>query len=154
MLFRLAKRIFDRQSTEIRKLRRIVSHIDRHYRQLSSSSDEQLQSLSQELRSKAEEERGSPRMKVEAFALAKEAVRRISGKTLHDVQLMGGWAMTERNIAEMATGEGKTATSILPIYWFALQGHGVHLITANEYLAARDYAEMKPILNFLGSVSD
>ncbi|NGP59600.1 preprotein translocase subunit SecA [Paenibacillus thiaminolyticus] len=150
MLFRLAKRIFDRQSTEIRKLRRIVSHIDRHSRQLSSSSDEQLQSLSQELRSKAEEARGSPRMKVEAFALAKEAVRRISGKTLHDVQLMGGWAMTERNIAEMATGEGKTATSILPIYWFALQGHGVHLITANEYLAGRDYAEMKPIFEFLG----
>jgi preprotein translocase subunit SecA len=110
LLFRLAKRIFDRQSTEIRKLRRIVSHIDRHYRQLSSSSDEQLQSLSQELRSKAKEERGSPLMKVEAFALDKEAVRRISGKTLHDVQLMGGWAMTERNIAEMATGEGKTAT--------------------------------------------
>ncbi|MFD3273865.1 preprotein translocase subunit SecA [Paenibacillus dendritiformis] len=150
MLSRLTKRIFDRQSAEFRKLRRIVHQINCRYHELSSSSDEQLQSLSRRLRSQAGEDRSSPHVKFEAFALAKEAVRRISGKTLHDVQLMGGWAMTERNIAEMATGEGKTVTSILPIYWFALQGHGVHLITANEYLAARDYAEMKPIFEFLG----
>lgn len=150
MLSRLTKRIFDRQSAPLRKLRRIVHHIDRHYRQLSGYSDDQLQSLSQQLRLLAGKDRDSPHAKFQAFALAKEAVRRISGKTLHDVQLMGGWAMTERNIAEMATGEGKTVTSILPIYWFALQGDGVHLITANEYLAARDYAEMKPIFDFLG----
>lgn len=150
MLPQLRKWIFDRQSKEIRRLQRIVHQIDCHYRQLSNYTDEQLRSLSQQLRTQAEVGSVPSHVKYEAFALAKEAVRRISGKTLHDVQLMGGWAMTERNIAEMATGEGKTVTSILPIYWFALHGNGVHLITANEYLAARDYAEMKPIFEFLG----
>ncbi len=85
-----------------------------------------------------------------AFALVKEAVRRESGIRLHPEQLIGGWAMLQGHVAEMRTGEGKTVVSLLPLYWFGLQGEGVHMITVNRYLAERDCEQARNVLGRLG----
>ncbi|WP_256762418.1 DEAD/DEAH box helicase [Cohnella sp. WQ 127256] len=84
------------------------------------------------------------------FAAVKEAVKRVHGFVLHDVQLTGGLRMAQGHIVEMATGEGKTVTLTLPASWYALQNQGVHVMTANAYLAERDYNQMKPVYEMLG----
>lgn len=87
---------------------------------------------------------------VEAFAVVREASRRVTGMFPFKVQLMGGVALHDGNIAEMKTGEGKTLTSTLPVYLNALSGKGVHIVTVNEYLASRDAEQMGKIYEFLG----
>jgi len=86
----------------------------------------------------------------EAYALAREAARRVLGERLYDVQLLGGIVLHQGNIMEMKTGEGKTVTSVTAAYLNALSGKGVHLITVNDYLAERDAGWMGPIYNYLG----
>lgn len=86
----------------------------------------------------------------EAFALTTEAVRRVTGKTFYDVQLLGGLSLTRGEIAEMQTGEGKTLTTALPAFVFALTGEGVHVATTNAYLAERDCKELTPVFQLLG----
>ncbi|MDG2213643.1 MAG: preprotein translocase subunit SecA, partial [Verrucomicrobiota bacterium] len=98
-----------------------------------------------------------------AFALVKEGAKRLCGKNVEvrgheilwemvhfDVQLVGGYALHKRNIAEMATGEGKTLVATLPVYLNALTGRGVHVVTVNDYLAARDSEWMGALYTFLG----
>lgn len=87
---------------------------------------------------------------VEAFATVRETARRISGLHPYPVQLIGGIVLHNGDVAEMRTGEGKTLTAVMPIYLNALNGKGVHVITVNEYLAARDAELNRPILEFLG----
>lgn len=89
-------------------------------------------------------------IKVEAFAVVREAARRVLGLRHYDTQLVGGLILLERNIVEMPTGEGKTLTSSLPTYVRALEGKGVHVITANDYLAKRDKNIIGKIHEFLG----
>ena len=86
----------------------------------------------------------------EAFALVREASRRVNNERHFDVQLMGGIAMHEGRIAEMKTGEGKTLSSTAPVYLNALTGRGVHVVTPNDYLARRDSEWMGAIYHFLG----
>ena len=86
----------------------------------------------------------------EAFAVAREAAKRIAGMRLFDVQIIGGTTLHRGNIAEMTTGEGKTLVAILPVYLNALTGKGVHVVTVNDYLARRDAEWMRPIYEFLG----
>ena len=86
----------------------------------------------------------------EAFAVVREATRRITGKRLYDVQLMGGYILNQGRIAEIKAGEGKTLIQGLPAYLNALEGKGVHVITTNEYLSKRDFNEVGKILEFLG----
>ncbi|MGG3912729.1 preprotein translocase subunit SecA [Rossellomorea vietnamensis] len=86
----------------------------------------------------------------DAFALVREASKRVHGLRHYDVQILGGLALSEGNIAEMQTGEGKTLVSSLPTFLHALEGKGVHVITANEYLAKRDYETIGKIHEFLG----
>ncbi|CDQ18933.1 accessory Sec system translocase SecA2 [Halobacillus karajensis] len=86
----------------------------------------------------------------EAFAVVREAASRVLGMRHFDVQLVGGLVLTDGNISEMATGEGKTLVATLPSYLKALEGKGVHVITVNEYLARRDYETMGPLHEFLG----
>jgi preprotein translocase subunit SecA len=85
-----------------------------------------------------------------AFALVREASKRVSGKRQYDVQLIGGMVLHEGKIAEMRTGEGKTLVATLPVYLNALAGKGVHVVTVNDYLAKRDATWMGQIYNFLG----
>jgi preprotein translocase subunit SecA len=89
-------------------------------------------------------------IQVEAFATVREAAKRVAGMRPFDVQLIGGLVMSEGNIAEMPTGEGKTLVASLPSYLRALEGKGVHVITVNEYLANRDRQQIGPIHEFLG----
>ena len=86
----------------------------------------------------------------EAFAVTREAARRVIGERHYDVQLIGGVVLHQGKIAEMKTGEGKTLVGTLPVYLNALTGRGVHLITVNDYLARRDPRWMGPIYDFLG----
>ena len=86
----------------------------------------------------------------EAFALVREASKRVRGERHYDVQIIGGIVLHESKIAEMRTGEGKTLTIVLAAYLNALKGKGVHIVTVNDYLAKRDSQEMGVILNFLG----
>ena len=86
----------------------------------------------------------------EAFAVVREAAKRVIGEYPYLVQLMGGIVLHGGDIAEMKTGEGKTLTSVLPVYLNALDGRGVHVVTVNEYLAGRDADWMGQIHRFLG----
>src|SRR5690606_12832396 len=86
----------------------------------------------------------------EAFAVVREASRRVLGMRHFDVQLLGGIVLHQGRIAEMKTGEGKTLVATLPAYLNALTGRGVHIVTVNDYLAARDRKWMGPVYEFLG----
>ncbi|XYU82169.1 hypothetical protein ACTG5S_03020 [Pasteurella multocida] len=86
----------------------------------------------------------------EAFATVREASKRVLGMRHFDVQLLGGMVLTNRCIAEMRTGEGKTLTATLPCYLNALTGKGVHVVTVNDYLARRDAETNRPLFEFLG----
>lgn len=86
----------------------------------------------------------------EAFAVVREAAKRVTGKRLYDVQLLGGYALSNGGIAEIKAGEGKSIIASLPAYINALDGKGVHIVTTNEYLAKRDYEEIGKIFKFLG----
>ena len=87
---------------------------------------------------------------VEAFAMVREASKRVTGERHFDVQIMGGVALHQNSIAEMKTGEGKTLTITLPAYLNALEKKGVHVVTVNDYLAKRDCENMGKIYKFLG----
>ncbi|KAF5295805.1 hypothetical protein FQA39_LY12978 [Lamprigera yunnana] len=87
---------------------------------------------------------------VDAYAVAREAVRRIQGMVAYKVQLIGGIILNSGDIAEMRTGEGKTLTGIFPAYLNALTGNGVHIVTVNEYLSGRDRELNAPVFEFLG----
>ena len=87
---------------------------------------------------------------VEAFAVVREAAKRVLGMTPFHVQLMGAYVLHQGDIAEMKTGEGKTLTETLPVYLNALSGQGVHVVTVNEYLAGRDRDINGPVYEFLG----
>ena len=89
-------------------------------------------------------------IQTDAFAVVREAAKRVLGLRHYDVQLIGGFVLHEGSIAQMNTGEGKTLVSTLPVYLHALEGKGVHIITANEYLASRDKETMGKVHEFLG----
>jgi preprotein translocase subunit SecA len=122
----------------------------RRERSLDTLPDAELGRLSAALRAAAGRERTKADPPIEAFALVFEACRRTIGLVPHDVQLVAGLAMTERKIAELPTGEGKTLAAVFPAYLHALSGRGVHILTFNDYLARRDAAWMGPAYRFLG----
>ena len=97
-----------------------------------------------------DEDEALERILPKAYGLVKLAVQKKLGLTYYDVQLMGGILLNEGYISEMATGEGKTITAILPTYLNAIMGHGAHVITPNDYLAKRDHDELEPVFNLLG----
>ncbi|MBP1930206.1 DEAD/DEAH box helicase [Ammoniphilus resinae] len=117
---------------------------------LSRFSDEDLRNQVISLREKRQAGDEQEDIKIQLFAVVKVAIKRVLEIELHDEQVLAGIVLTEGKVAEMATGEGKTVMSVLPAVWFALEGKGVHLMTVNEYLARRDYAEMGKIFNYLG----
>ncbi len=120
--------------------------------ELVSLSDTEFQSRAIELRVSVEVGSNvtSPDLLMAGFAFCAEAVRRVHGKILHDVQLLGGLVMASGAIAEMATGEGKTLTGAAPAFLHALSGRGVHVMTSNSYLAERDCEELRPVFEMLG----
>ncbi|MGG2025513.1 accessory Sec system translocase SecA2 [Gottfriedia sp. S16(2024)] len=138
----------------IRKLKeyeKVVQEINSKEPFFESLTDEALRKFTYQLKQKiSNNEAVIHEITIDAFALVREASKRVLGMRPYDVQLVGGLALLDGNIAEMPTGEGKTLVSSLPAYTRALEGKGVHIITTNEYLAGRDADQIGQIHEFLG----
>lgn len=134
----------------VKSLRSRVAHITDLEPEISKLSDDQLKAKTNEFRERIAHGEDLDFITNEAFAVVREASKRVTGMRQYDVQLIGGLVLTGGNIAEMRTGEGKTLVAVAPVYLNALSGHGAHVVTVNDYLASRDAEIMKPIYNFLG----
>jgi preprotein translocase subunit SecA len=152
------KSLFDGNERELIKLRRTVERVNALEPAMAALSDEQLRAKTDEFRSRLAVGLGEGKAErdvldallPEAFAVVRETGKRVLGMRHFDVQIMGGQALHEGNVAEMRTGEGKTLVATLPVYLNALTGKGVHLVTVNDYLAKRDAEWMGPIYTALG----
>ncbi len=134
----------------IRALEKIAASVNEFEPQISALSDEDLRAKTEEFRAKYGAGTTLDELLPEAFAVVREAARRTLGQRHYDVQIMGGAALHQGNIAEMKTGEGKTLVATLPSYLNAISGKGVHVVTVNDYLAERDSEWMGRIHRFLG----
>lgn len=134
----------------IRALEKIAASVNDFEPAISALSDEELRAKTEEFRAKYGAGSTLDELLPEAFAVVREAARRTLGQRHYDVQIMGGAALHQGNIAEMKTGEGKTLVATLPSYLNAISGKGVHVVTVNDYLAERDSEWMGRIHRFLG----
>src|SRR5690606_38177053 len=147
----LLKTLFGSRNDRILKqYRRQVTQINALEPQIAALSDEQLQGKTAEFRQRLEQGAPLDSLLPEAFAVVREASKRVFGMRHFDVQMIGGIALHNGKIAEMRTGEGKTLTATLPVYLNALPAKGVHVVTVNDYLARRDAEWMGRLYNFLG----
>lgn len=146
----MLKKVFDPNKRQIARLEKIANEIDALGPQMAQLSDDELRQKTEEFKARLEKGETLDDLLVEAFAVVREAAKRVLGMYPYKVQLMGGIALHEGNIAEMKTGEGKTLTATMPVYLNALTGKGVHVVTVNEYLASRDANEMGKLYQFLG----
>ena len=135
---------------ELKKMRPIVQQINDLEPKLTALSDSSLQEKTFEFKKRLAAGETLDDLLPEAFAVVREASRRVTGMRHFDVQLLGGIVLHRGDIAEMRTGEGKTLVATLPVYLNALTGKGVHVVTVNDYLATRDSEEMGQIYKFLG----
>ncbi|HHY74232.1 MAG TPA: accessory Sec system translocase SecA2 [Bacillus bacterium] len=150
MLNAIKKIIGDDQQRKLKKYYKLVDEINALEPEVEKLSDEQLKNKTAQFKQELADGKTIFDIQVEAFAVVREASKRVLGMRHFDVQLIGGLALTEGNIAEMATGEGKTLVGSLPAYLRALEGKGVHIITVNDYLAKRDRDLIGKIHEFLG----
>ncbi|MBA2871301.1 preprotein translocase subunit SecA [Anoxybacillus calidus] len=150
MLSLLKKTIGDVNERRLKKYRKLVEQINALEPQIEKLTDQELQAKTVYFKEQLASGKSIDDIKVEAFAVVREAAKRILGMRHFDVQLIGGLVLAEGNIAEMATGEGKTLVASLPSYLRALEGKGVHVITVNDYLAKRDRNLIGQIHEFLG----
>ncbi|WP_292017839.1 MULTISPECIES: preprotein translocase subunit SecA [unclassified Megasphaera] len=135
---------------ELKKMWPIVRHINDLEPQMTALSDSSLQAKTFEFKERLQKGETLDDILPEAFAVVREASRRVLGMRHFDVQLLGGIVLHRGDIAEMRTGEGKTLVATLPVYLNALTGEGAHVVTVNDYLATRDSEEMGQIYKFLG----
>ncbi|MEK4871117.1 MULTISPECIES: preprotein translocase subunit SecA [Niallia] len=146
----ILNKVFDQNKRDIKKLAKIADKIELLADETAALSDEQLKGKTEEFKARFQKGETLDDLLVEAFAVVREAAKRVLGLYPYHVQLMGGASLHDGNISEMKTGEGKTLTATMPVYLNALSGKGVHVVTVNEYLATRDAAEMGQLYNFLG----
>ncbi|MBI5189592.1 MAG: preprotein translocase subunit SecA [Nitrospirae bacterium] len=146
----LSKIIGTKNDREIKRIQPIVGKVAAFEPALRALSDEALRGKTDEFKGRLAKGETLDGLMPEAFAVAREAGRRVLGMRHFDVQLIGGVVLHEGNIAEMRTGEGKTLVATLPVYLNALTGKGVHVVTVNDYLAKRDSQWMGEIYRFLG----
>ena len=135
---------------EVKRVMPIVDKINGLEEEISKLTDEQLKNKTNEFKKQLEEGKTLDDILPEAFAVVREAAKRVLGMRHFDVQLIGGIILHQGRIAEMKTGEGKTLVATLPVYLNALTGEGVHVITVNDYLAKRDSEWMGKLYKFLG----
>lgn len=151
MITTALKKIFgSRNDRELKRIGKMVKSINELEADYDALSDDDLRAKTEEFRGRVTAGASLDQLLPEAFAAVRAAGKRTLGMRHFDVQLIGGIALHEGKIAEMRTGEGKTLVATLPAYLNALSGNAVHLITVNDYLAARDAAWMAPIYEFLG----
>ncbi len=144
------KRIFDDNKKDIKKLEKQVAEINALENQMAALSDDELKAKTDEFKARYQNGASLNDLLPEAYAVIREASKRVLGMRHFDVQMMGGIVLHQGRIAEMKTGEGKTLVATLPVYLNALTGKGVHVITVNDYLARRDSEQMGQVYNFLG----
>ena len=144
------RKLVDTEYKELRRFEKLADQIEALDEEYSKMSDEELAGKTAIFKERLAKGETLDDILVEAFATAREVAYRQIGEKPYRVQLIGGMAIHYGNIAEMKTGEGKTITTVLPAYLNALTGKGVHVVTVNEYLTARNAEWMGPIYNFLG----
>ncbi len=135
---------------EVRRYKSIVTQINALEPGLEALSDEKLRAKTDEFRQRLHDGESLQDLLPEAFAVVREASKRVLGMRHFDVQLIGGMVLNDGRIAEMKTGEGKTLVATLAVYLNALPGNGVHVVTVNDYLARRDSQWMGKIYESLG----
>ncbi|EGE17136.1 preprotein translocase subunit SecA, partial [Moraxella catarrhalis 12P80B1] len=135
---------------ELKRMRKIVTKINSYESSIQSLSDDELRQKTEEFKLRHQAGESLDKLLPEAFAVCREASKRVNGMRHYDVQLIGGMALHEGKIAEMKTGEGKTLMATLAIYLNAISGKGVHVVTVNDYLANRDAQLNRPLFDFLG----
>ncbi|MEB3166231.1 MAG: preprotein translocase subunit SecA, partial [Cyanobacteriota bacterium] len=147
----------DPNARKLKRYQPLVSDINLLEEEIAPLSDDELRGLTGEFRSRLEKVIDPARQKAlldellpQAFAVVREAGKRVLGMRHFDVQLIGGMVLHDGQIAEMKTGEGKTLVATLPAYLNALTGRGVHVVTVNDYLARRDAEWMGQVHRFLG----
>ncbi|CAI1674508.1 preprotein translocase subunit SecA [Serratia proteamaculans] len=151
MLVKLLTKVFgSRNDRTLRRMRKSVEQIGLMEPDMEKLSDDELKAKTNEFRARLEKGEVLENLLPEAFAVVREASKRVFGMRHFDVQLLGGMVLNDRCIAEMRTGEGKTLTATLPAYLNALSGRGVHVVTVNDYLAQRDAENNRPLFEFLG----
>lgn len=146
----LIRSLIENDKKELKRLDSIAKKVESYADQMAALTDEQLQAKTAEFKSRYQKGETLDQLLPEAFAVVREAAKRVLGLYPYHVQLMGGIVLHDGNIPEMRTGEGKTLTATMPVYLNALTGEGVHVVTVNEYLATRDSTEMGELYNFLG----
>ena len=150
MLSFLQRLLGNNNAKEIKKMRAIADHINEIEPNYIKLSDANLVAKTDEFKRRLQKGETLDDLLPEAFAVVREASKRVLGMRHFDVQLMGGICLHNGNIAEMRTGEGKTLVATAPVYLNALEGKGVHVVTVNDYLAKRDKEEMGKVYEFLG----
>ncbi|HTJ28527.1 MAG TPA: preprotein translocase subunit SecA [Candidatus Limnocylindria bacterium] len=144
------KALLDGNEREVNRLRKTAERVNALEPSVAALSDDELRGKTAEFRERLERGETLDALLPEAFAVVREVGKRTMGMRHFDVQIMGGQALHEGNVAEMRTGEGKTLVATLPVYLNALTGRGVHVVTVNDYLAKRDAEWMSPIYEALG----
>ncbi len=151
MFVNLLTKIFgSRNDRLLKKLGKEVNKINALEPAMEALSDEELKAKTAEFKERLAQGETLDNLLVEAFAVVREASKRVFGMRHFDVQMLGGMVLHQGKIAEMRTGEGKTLTATLPSYLNALSGKGVHIVTVNDYLASRDADWSRPLFEFLG----
>ncbi|VVO81902.1 Protein translocase subunit SecA [Pseudomonas fluorescens] len=147
----LLKKLFgSKNEREVKRMLKTVQFVNAFEEQMMALSDDQLRAKTDEFKARFAKGETLDKLLPEAFAVAREAGKRVMGMRHFDVQLIGGMTLHEGMIAEMRTGEGKTLVATLGVYLNALSGKGVHVVTVNDYLARRDANWMRPLYEFLG----
>ncbi|MBO5179329.1 MAG: preprotein translocase subunit SecA [Clostridia bacterium] len=147
----LFSKIFgDYSEKEVKKIKHYVTEINELEPSMEKLTDGELKNKTEEFKERLKNGETLDDILVEAFAVVREASKRVFGKRPFDVQLIGGIILHQGRIAEMKTGEGKTLTATLPLYLNALEGKGAYLVTVNDYLAKSQGEEMGKLYNFLG----
>ena len=146
----LTKVFGDGNSRQLKKLEKVADQIEELEPQMQQLSDYALQEKTDEFKKRYQDGESLDDLLPEAYAVVREASKRVLGMRPFYVQLLGAIALHQGDIAEMKTGEGKTLASTMPAYLNAITGKGVHIITVNDYLADRDSNEMGELYNWLG----
>lgn len=143
-------KVFDLNKRDLKRLEKVADQVEALAKDMEALTDDQLHAKTDEFKGRLESGSDLSEIQAEAFAVVREAAKRVLGMYPFRVQIMGAASLHEGNISEMKTGEGKTLTSTMAVYLNAITGKGVHVVTVNEYLASRDAAEMGQLYNFLG----
>ncbi|NQJ68205.1 preprotein translocase subunit SecA [Streptococcus suis] len=150
MVTNLLRSLIENEKGEQRKLEKMADKVFSYADEMAALSDEQLQAKTIEFKNRYNNGESLDDLLFEAYAVVREAAKRVLGLYPYKVQVMGGIVLHNGDVPEMRTGEGKTLTATMPVYLNAISGEGVHVVTVNEYLSTRDATEMGELYSWLG----